>query len=217
MVPVLLDEEYATLVDKSLTTNEPCAPPCWQGLIPGESTGEDVMATLKDLPFVDYSSVLRYSMDELYPGEEFITWQSAISQYDTYVGRVSLIENGRLISIRTTLEYDLALRDLITHLGAPDVFTIIPGRDLNCSLVELIWLKSGIAAIPRASPAAPTGQMVNPDTLVESVLYFAGAANVEDYLTTTRRLGEEETQAQLRYYYEWDGFESVNLGVFSQE
>ena len=41
------------LVDRSLITGEPCGPPCWQGIIPGETTEEETMTILHELPFVD--------------------------------------------------------------------------------------------------------------------------------------------------------------------
>ncbi|HUW14593.1 MAG TPA: hypothetical protein VM537_33040, partial [Anaerolineae bacterium] len=39
-------------VDTSLLTGEPCEPPCWQGLTPGESTEEDVAEFMKATRFV---------------------------------------------------------------------------------------------------------------------------------------------------------------------
>jgi hypothetical protein len=51
---------YDPKIDQSFLTNQPCASPCWYGLIPGEATKADVLETLKELPFIDYSSIREY-------------------------------------------------------------------------------------------------------------------------------------------------------------
>lgn len=95
-------------VDKSLLTGEPCAPPCWYGLVPGESSADEVVSTLKSLPFVDGDSII----------EDFITWKSSVMNTDDYVGYIRIEENKvELLSIE--LEYDLTLQELIDVLGEP--------------------------------------------------------------------------------------------------
>jgi hypothetical protein len=44
-------------VDKSLITGDPCSPPCWHQLVPGESTEEEALEILQDLPFVDENTI----------------------------------------------------------------------------------------------------------------------------------------------------------------
>ncbi len=42
-----------SLIDSSMLTGVPCQAPCWYGLVPGQSTRADVLATVQGLPFVD--------------------------------------------------------------------------------------------------------------------------------------------------------------------
>lgn len=41
-----------TTSDESIITQQPCAPPCWHGLIPGRSTQQDVHAALENDAFI---------------------------------------------------------------------------------------------------------------------------------------------------------------------
>ncbi len=56
LAPDERDERHFTmdpaLADRSLLTNEPCAPPCWYGLVPDVSTKDEVINKLQTLPFI---------------------------------------------------------------------------------------------------------------------------------------------------------------------
>ena len=50
-------QDGSSLVDRSFLTGQPCTPPCWYGLEPEKATEEDVISTLKTLPFVESSTI----------------------------------------------------------------------------------------------------------------------------------------------------------------
>jgi len=43
--------------DKTLLTNVPCPPPCWQGITPGVTNVQEALSVVRTLPFVDPNSV----------------------------------------------------------------------------------------------------------------------------------------------------------------
>jgi hypothetical protein len=45
------------IATQSFLSDEPCAAPCWYGLVPGESSKADVLRVLAELPFVDMSTI----------------------------------------------------------------------------------------------------------------------------------------------------------------
>jgi hypothetical protein len=49
-------------VDRSFISDEPCASPCWYGLLLGKSTGSEVEAKLAELPFVDQEAIRKSMM-----------------------------------------------------------------------------------------------------------------------------------------------------------
>ena len=210
-VPALLDGADPTLIDKSVITHEPCAPPCWQGLMPRQSTDEEVLVTLKDLPFVDQSSIV-------YSEGYAISWHSSLSNSSAdRFGIVSLDEDGFVILVSTPLEYELTLQELISSLGPPDLFAISRTRRSNCHWASMYWLEAGLEAETHLGLTPQDGQVVTPDTLVSIVTYFRSATNVEDYLTSIIDLESDMVLEQSQDFHEWDGYESVNISVFSQE
>ena len=49
-------------VDRSFVTGQPCDAPCWYELRLGESTIDDIRATLLQLPFVDQSTLFEWNI-----------------------------------------------------------------------------------------------------------------------------------------------------------
>jgi hypothetical protein len=46
-----------SVTDRSLFTGLPCAPPCWQGIVPGETTAEEAMQILRASPYVKQDNI----------------------------------------------------------------------------------------------------------------------------------------------------------------
>ena len=98
-------------VDRGLAQGIPCQPPCWEGLVPGISTEEEVRQTLERLqrsgqiPPYDEASGPRQAMFRIGPN-----WEGGIE---------ILTENGRLALILGEVAFDLDAQQLIGRLGAP--------------------------------------------------------------------------------------------------
>jgi hypothetical protein len=52
-------------IDKSIISDQPCASPCWYGLRVGESSKDDVMKTILNLPFLDANTMKESKVDIL--------------------------------------------------------------------------------------------------------------------------------------------------------
>ena len=52
-------------VDRSFLTKQPCAPPCWYGLKIDQSNAAEVYATLKQLSFVDQTTIKEWGANWL--------------------------------------------------------------------------------------------------------------------------------------------------------
>ncbi|NIO00126.1 MAG: hypothetical protein GTN93_33480, partial [Anaerolineae bacterium] len=50
---------HSAPVDTSLLSGDPCEPPCWQGLVPGVSTEEEVNEFIQTSELVDRSTLFR--------------------------------------------------------------------------------------------------------------------------------------------------------------
>jgi hypothetical protein len=71
--PPLVSEEY--LEDESLLTGEPCEPPCWNGITPGETTWEEALEVLES-----DDSVNGLDQQEAEGGTVLAAWQDGESE-----------------------------------------------------------------------------------------------------------------------------------------
>ncbi len=192
-------------VDKSLLTGKPCQPPCWQRLVPGVSTQEEVLGYIKRSYYVGYHSVY------LQGDTTYIEWQS------TQSGRGGATWNGfefksRLLTVISIyLDYELTLQHLVQGYGAPEKFTAYPGdpHTMNAD-VNLFYPALGLAARLESS-LSDRGYELRPDTRVVRVWYFQptsldGLLDLADSVPFPHN--KEAAQTMLQ---DWQGYGFIQL------
>ena len=134
----------ASLMDRSLLTDQPCSAPCWYDLELGKSTKTEAMATLKMLSFWDANTIHE---------EGYNYWDPAI-HYDVPSLLVSAeciqpqqqciglnFVNDVLMEMGFFPNYPLRLGEAVAHLGPPDYVRAEMGLgNAECRLA-LIWIK----------------------------------------------------------------------------
>jgi hypothetical protein len=194
----LLTDEELHDIGVSMEFDEPCLPPCWQGLTPAESTDQEILELLESAPFV--RNIKTYQSDD---GDlEVVTWDSALSFRSStgYGGRIKL-SDGVLVYITVELEYRLQLKEVIDQLGEPTLYSIMPcDAESLCLFVTLIWPQHGFALdlFEQSENAA-----VNPDMFVQRAMYFAVGTDATEFLIAS---GSSVDYAHL--FQPWQGFEN---------
>ncbi|MCC6904644.1 MAG: hypothetical protein IT326_02305 [Anaerolineae bacterium] len=207
-IPELYDGKTLTDVDTSLLSGEPCTPPCWQGLTPGESTDVEAMGALENLSFVYTDSILRRDWGGPDSDWEVIDWKSSVSGNGSFL---RLDSQDKVTTIVVNLEYELTLQDLIDILGEPDAFTIIYTPE-SCRQVGLTWLRSGIEAWPTIVRSSGDEPLIAPDQTVKRVIYFSPVTTVEEYLMAARGIWYDKAhQETVDSYATWTGFDDVRF------
>jgi hypothetical protein len=191
-------------IDRSLVTGDPCSPPCWQGIYPGSTRGEDVIVILRDLDFID--------TDSFQHADESVFWDSAISDTNTWLGAVDVAD--RIVSeIRIRqIEYDLTLGELISIYGNPDgVGASQPIADAPpCFTFGIMWVTQGFSVSLPSIHQRDLSQghpLVTADTRVIGVGYFLPADSLQAYIDRTGYGGIQE----------WDGYENVSVPWLSEK
>ncbi len=108
---------------QSLFAGDPCAPPCWFGLVAGESTAADVEQML-----VEFDEVLRGRIDESETNQiDLVTSYLTEGVYSVYWRRPYnpfpngiIIRDGIVDEMGFYANQDVRLRDVIRLLGQPD-------------------------------------------------------------------------------------------------
>lgn len=203
--PILPSGADVELVDRSLLTGEPCSPPCWQGLMPGESTKEEVLAVLNELPFVQASSI---RTQDIYGGWEYIQWYSALVHTPYYIGGISIDANDRFAGANIRLEYELTIQELIDLEGPPDFYAVEVLTPHRVHEVRLLWLEKGLNASMRVRGE---NHLLCPEILVWAVGYFRPASTLEEMFLRRGELGAAEIERLAQNYRPWEGYESVVL------
>jgi hypothetical protein len=168
-------------LDRSLLTGEPCEPPCWQGLTPGESTEEDVDEFLRTTRFVDGRSVRRGTYTRLTLGGEEV--EGVIVYWRSFWGLSTCndfcVEEGVLDSITICPSPGVTLGRLIERYGPPEKYQVIVpiGQPLHYD-VTLFYPTYGFTV----DLVVPYDDgMLEPGNSVTTVWYFR-AAPLERFL-----------------------------------
>jgi hypothetical protein len=203
--------------DLSLVTGEPCEPPCWYGLMPGESTKDETLQTLETLTFVHRDSIRVLSTYASTPERELIEW-------DYRRGLITLDEEI-VSTISVDLLYNLELGELVELMGEPTgyfVYTFPPPDNISIGPIcvsaeaEFIWPEQGLTAEIRFDsrhPPRQTERVFNPsDTLyINSLTYSPPAATPLAFLIA-RGSVESSAENNLEWYYQpWEGFDQISM------
>jgi hypothetical protein len=197
-------------LDRSLLTGEPCEPPCWQGLTPGESTLEEVNEFIRTSRFVNPRTLHRSDFRRA-SGQGVgvnIWWRSTVGG-----GRGSnnfSVEGGVLKDMTIYPDYDLTLGRLIETYGPPEKYAAsLLSSDSLCVRVMLFYPTHGLTV---DLVLRPDGWTLEPQSTVESVWYFR-AAPLERFLELGCEAGYLGGTADLwiESLRDWQGYGAIEL------
>ena len=201
-------------LDTSLLTGEPCEPPCWQGLTPGESTLEEVNEWMRTSGFVNTQSVSRSTHTRLTRGGDEVAgvsiwWCSRAGLCRGRSNRFST-EGGVLDDITIRPDYPLTLERLFERYGPPEKYVAnVPiGGPLYYD-VTLYYPTHGFTAHLVVSYRDGTLQ---PEFQVGEVWYFQ-AAPLERFLELRCEAGYGgcSLERSLEFLRDWPGYGPIDL------
>jgi hypothetical protein len=140
------------LVDRSFVTGQPCKAPCWYGLRLGESTLDDIRATLPELPFVDKSQIYEQSTGDFGPNEKLFVVRCTYSMEADLCATLKTSKDGKLSKIIIIVAYELTLQTAIADLGVPKFYTVNPSPNEDVCYVEVFWPEKNIVVSIDDSP-----------------------------------------------------------------
>lgn len=132
-------------MDRSPFTSEPCAAPCWYGLIVGESSENEALSTISTLTFVDPNSIQLFresSAPGLDPKDS--NYAAQIVANCIYPEEQCLIlrtEAYTLTEIEVVLNYEITFESAIEYLGVPDYigYQNLGAEEVWCE-IDAIWV-----------------------------------------------------------------------------
>ena len=198
-------------LDMSLLTGEPCEPPCWQGLSPGESTEEDVAEFIRTTRFVDTRTIYRGRITR--GGDVVgvsIWWRSTAARSRNVESNSFDIDTGVLEDITIYPDYDLTLERLFERYGPPEKYVAnLRGFERRWVEVTLYYPTHGFT-VDLVLPY--NGRMLQPESKVTSVWYFR-AAPLERFLELRYEAGYggPTPDERLRTLRDWPGYGAIKV------
>ena len=195
-----------TLVNRGLAYGVPCKPPCWEGLLPGVSTEDEVQQTLQHLQENGEISAFRCEEGGCMVGGVPGTGDGWVSIW---------IEDGMAQSIQGDVAFDLSAQQVVNLIGEPRAAYVVGGG--RCSTCQAT---GGQFDIPihifypdlGAWFLLLTGSMqagcICPDARVIAFEYFRPMPITEtlDYLVSHGATGLQDVPAED--LVKWHGFGS---------
>lgn len=162
----------------TLLTGDPCLPPCWYGIVPGETTIEDVKVALPTLSFVDEESINEHKYTYSSGLEWSMSWLSLRNRKEA--GEIWFDETGLVSRIGHYWGRDVELKELIDIYGPPDGLLMLYHPEQWPIPVRVIWFSQGVAGHTRTNVDDwDTESLVQPNTLIDAASYFSPSPDAE--------------------------------------
>ena len=164
-----------TFVDRSLLSGVPCQAPCWQGIVPGETTSSEAMEILRSLPFVRADSLQEAGSKE-WGG---VTWEGRVSNRPGIPTGISW-QIDIVQEIGLGLAYELTIEEVIEVYGTPQAIKAGGGGvpEHWYFIVDLYYPDKGLQFKAYTSEYS---SLIEPETEIGGVYYYV-PGSLEDRL-----------------------------------
>jgi hypothetical protein len=193
----------------------PCAAPCWEGIVPGQTGEESVVAVISNPDLVLQDSVERVSGDD----------PSVIGYYFRLAAGIRpigiILRNDTVSTIRIGLPRDLALQDVVGTFVRPEfVYVKDAGQDRQCFATTLYDLAHGIEVTGGicqgegddeqwmyvGDGTGKTYANVFPEMGIGDIWFFEPRPDLRSALTDSLYVWPERAQEILYWAQPWTGF-----------
>jgi hypothetical protein len=179
----LLDEN--NLKDTSLLSGEPCEAPCWNGIVPGETSFRDAKIIVED-------DVRYLNVDEVEPDEETNSRLFGFSDGEANICCQVLSEDGEVIeSLLFLLAPEMTLDAILDKYGAP---TYLAGDSPAEDQAVMFLIYPDVSIVIYAFVAGATEGELSDTSEIIGVLYLTDDG-MQQLINTNS-------------FYEWDGYQS---------
>jgi len=194
-------------VDRSILTNVPCAAPCWQGIIPGQTTADEAFEILTKLGYKphrgEWGSYIGWYSPAGYPKKVLKRGANSLD---------SLQIAGPIAYLKIGLEFDLSAKGMLDKYGLPERYqvyetmgTLLEGGHTPIVVVLFYYVQQGLifeAWIPVSVPPGETVTMGSNMTL--DWIYYLPPTSIEHLMRDNPRLGRVIPEGEP--LQNWQGF-----------
>lgn len=148
-----------------------CEPPCWQNIVPGVSSSEDALNTLRETTLLASTpSAVPRKIDDVWSDSSWVFLDSLSEE----LGWITYF-NDRVAYIQFHVNNNLRIGEMINFYGKPELFSVISGwNDSRWLEVRWIYPAKGVLVTHFDHNWRPEGNFasITPDLPVNDVYYF---------------------------------------------
>jgi hypothetical protein len=181
-------------MDLDLVGSESCSPPCWKGIVPGETSENQAIEILRRMESEKIGKLT------LLP--DVISWQDVENRNYTIE-----VEEGLVVQISFIAE-TTNLREIIDKFGIPDGFAAVAGRHGKHSII-LYYPSEGLSffAVDKRWGRLHPGVKIFPSMPITFV-HFIAPTDLPSMLAVIH--GEDWEGRILSEMNEWDGYGTID-------
>ena len=199
--------------DDGLLTDKPCKAPCWNGLVPGQATSQDVDLFIQGLSTTEWpsrhTSVEKTGCKEVLIADKPFASAHAVVKFH--------IENGKLTYLQLFHDYMPLLQQIVDHLGPPEYVEAVNviGPDGHFYALDIYYPKLGVAF--KVFVHENDMGFIKPGMVVSDIQYFEPGDLLNYFLARYacfdgRDGAEKFAQDEIANYIQpWPGFGPVNV------
>lgn len=194
----------STSPEASVFSGQPCAPPCWYGIIPAETDAEALPALLQANPFVDQSTIRTLGPAG---SVSLVTWRFRGSKW----GGTTYILEDRVQLIYLASESQLTFRDIVKRFGQPTKIqtdTGMVGQDQTGTDATVYYPDLGLGFhLQRTLAPSDAKASVQADLKMDWIYLFRGTS-MDDLVSTAREFGEGSVMTLISTLavQDWHGY-----------
>lgn len=184
----------------------PCAPPCWEGIIPGVTTGKEALDILKNKKDISQAEIF-WSMGRFDSNQVTWEWMGGFHAGGNYPdGGGRALFNGSdakpIFLIAPHLESSIILADIIKVYGEPSHILAGFNRNIDGSVTYfyyLVYLALGFDLLTSENFKFD----ITANTSIKSIAFFA--SGFEGYKKAST------SENEYKYIVPWQGFKSFDF------
>jgi hypothetical protein len=189
-----------------------CLPPCWKGIVPGETNRQEALSIITKLPDVNQSNIKTGS---IITNNDSISWNFPPRTGDKY-GYI-FIDNDLVFGLGFVPDKNaLPLDAAIKYLGDPEsIIAIYNQAEVPYLVVYFMWQSKGIVLASHVE-SFHYGDLfdVNPKTQISSFWYFQPEL-FEKMMTSFYVANLDSTILSLNTH-PWTGYEDITSIIVEQ-
>jgi len=199
--------------ESSILEKSSCELPCWNSIVPGQTTETDLLLILENLPIVDQASIQNTNQAwSIFDNQVFFSFQQrwTLSQKPKVRG-YAYLRNDIVSELILCGEINTPLKDIIEATGEPE--SVLSGDHIEQSgrLVILINSQKGISYSYTDYKTGNNQQYeITPDDPVGCIDLFDPTLYEKLLDATLLSGGHYNAEESLKVMYPWDGYGNLD-------